>query len=157
MPTNLYGLGDKFDLESSHVLPALIRKMHEAKTGGCNEVVVWGTGTPRREFLFSDDLADACVHLLNLPEEQIERIFSAQYPPLINIGTGSDISIKELAQIVKRVVGFTGELAFDTTKPDGTQRKLLDISQLKQMGWRHRVELEEGIAEAYQAFLTSIR
>jgi len=154
MPTNLYGPGDNYDLQNSHVLPALIRKMHEAKLEGRNEVVVWGTGTPRREFLFSNDLADACVHLLNLPPEQIKWMFSAQHPPLINIGSGADISIKELAQIVKQTVGFEGELVFDTTKPDGTPRKLLDVSRLKQLGWRYRVELAEGVSAAYDAFLT---
>ena len=154
MPTNLYGPGDNYDLQNSHVLPALIRKMHEAKLEGRNEVVVWGTGTPRREFLFSDDLADACVHLLNLPREQIEGMFSAQHPPLINIGSGTDISIKELAQIVKQVVGFQGELVFDTTKPDGTPRKLLDLSRLKQLGWSYRMALPDGVTAAYEEFLT---
>ena len=152
MPTNLYGPGDNYDLQNSHVLPALIRKMHEAKLEGRNEVVVWGTGTPRREFLFSDDLADACVHLLNLPPEQIEWMFSAQHPPLINIGSGEDISIKELAQIVKQVVGFQGELVFDTTKPDGTPRKLMDVSKMNEFGWGATVGCVEGVRAANKAY-----
>ncbi|MCL6523649.1 MAG: GDP-L-fucose synthase [Thermoflavifilum sp.] len=141
MPTNLYGINDNFDLETSHVLPALLRKFHEARISGAPEVVVWGTGTPRREFLYVDDLADACVFLMNHPEE----------PSLINIGTGEDISIAELAELIQQVVGYTGKIVFDTTKPDGTPRKLLDVSRLHEMGWHHKTSLKEGIRKVYEA------
>ncbi|HEY4651398.1 MAG TPA: GDP-L-fucose synthase [Pontibacter sp.] len=142
MPTNLYGYNDNYDLNNSHVLPALIRKFHEAKENGATEVVVWGTGSPKREFLFADDLADACLYLM---EHYNER-------ELVNIGTGEDISIKELALLVKEVTGFEGELVFDTTKPDGTPRKLMDVSKLHNTGYRHKIELREGIALAYADF-----
>ena len=132
MPTNLYGPGDNYDLQTSHVLPALIRKMHEAKERGDREVVVWGTGTPRREFLYSDDMADACLMLMNLPDERFDAILEQyqleQYqPPLINVGCGEDVSIRELAETVAKVVGFEGKLVFDASKPDGTMRKLLNV------------------------------
>jgi GDP-L-fucose synthase len=143
MPTNLYGPGDNFDLHRSHVLPALIRKFHEAKQRGEREVVVWGTGRPRREFLHVDDLAKACVVLM-------ER-YDGQEP--INVGWGEDVSILELAGIVQGVVGFTGELRFDTSKPDGTPRKLLDISRLKAQGWKPEIALRDGIAATYRWFL----
>ena len=143
MPTNLYGPGDNFNLESSHVLPALIRKAHEAKQRGDAELVVWGTGTPLREFLYADDLADACVFLM-------EKGFDG---PLINVGCGTDVSIRELAERVVKVVGFEGRLTFDTSKPDGTPRKLMDVSLLNSLGWQPRVGLDEGIALAYQDFL----
>jgi len=146
MPTNLYGPGDNYDLETSHVLPALIRKMHEAKSAGESEVVVWGTGNPRREFLYSDDLADACVFLMETCEYETIGEF-------INIGIGDDITIRELAELTARVVGFTGELVFDTSKPDGTPQKLLDISRLRSLGWQARTNLEQGIALAYKDFL----
>jgi GDP-L-fucose synthase len=152
MPTNLYGPGDNYDLEKSHVLPALIRKMHEAKARGAAEVVIWGTGTPRREFLYSDDMADACVFLMNLPEEQFSRLFSTDTPPLINIGSGTDLTILELAERVAKAVGFKGNLRLDPTKPDGTMRKLLDISRLSALGWRPRTPLENGIELAYRDF-----
>ena len=143
MPTNLYGPNDNYDLNNSHVLPALIRKAHEAKQRGDQELVVWGTGTPLREFLHADDLADACVYLM-------ERGFDG---PLINVGCGSDVSIRELAELVVKVVGFEGRLTFDTSKPDGTPRKLMDVGQLTSLGWTPRIGLEEGIGLAYQDFL----
>ncbi len=143
MPTNLYGPNDHYDLANSHVLPALIRKAHEAKLRGDAEYVVWGTGTPLREFLYVDDLADACVFLM-------ERGFDG---PLINVGAGADVSIAALADMVMRTVGFSGRIVYDHSKPDGTPRKLMDSSQLHAMGWQPRVGLEEGIARSYQDFL----
>jgi len=143
MPTNLYGPNDNYDLQTSHVLPALIRKAHEAKLRGDAEYVVWGSGTPMREFLYVDDLADACVHMM-------ERGYDG---PLVNIGTGQDVTIRELAQTVMDVVGFQGRIVFDATKPDGTPRKLLDVGRLHALGWKHKVALREGIALAYQDFL----
>jgi GDP-L-fucose synthase len=143
MPTNLYGPNDNFDLFSSHALPALLRKAHAAKTEGQRELVVWGSGNPRREFLHVDDLAAACVFLL-------EKYDS---PEIINVGCGEDISIRELAELICDVVGFKGELAWDTTKPDGTPRKLLDVSKVHALGWRHSIALREGIARTYQWFL----
>ena len=143
MPTNLYGPNDNYDLNNSHVLPALIRKAHEAKQRGDSELVVWGTGTPLREFLYADDLADACVYLM-------EQGYSG---PLVNIGTGTDIAIRELAETVVRVVGFEGKLTFDTSKPDGTPRKLMDVSRLKGLGWQASTGLADGIALAYKDFL----
>ena len=144
MPTNLYGIGDNYNLSNSHVLPALIRKMHEAKTSGINEVVLWGTGTPKREFLYSEDLADACIFLMkNYDDEQ-----------LVNIGTGEDIAIADLAELVKKVTGYTGSIVYDTSKPDGTPRRLMDITKLHKLGWTHKIELPEGIQLAYNNFLT---
>ena len=143
MPTNLYGINDNYDLNNSHVLPALIRKTHEAKVRGDKELVVWGTGTPMREFLYADDLADACVFLM-------EQGYSG---PLVNIGTGTDVTIRELAETVTRVLGFAGDLTFDASKPDGTPRKLMDVSRLTQLGWRASTRLEDGIRLAYQDFL----
>ena len=143
MPTNLYGINDNYDLHNSHVLPALIRKAHEAKQRGDAHLVVWGTGTPMREFLYADDLADACVHLMD----------SGYDGPLVNIGTGTDVTIRELAETVVRVVGFEGALQFDTSKPDGTPRKLMDVSRLRGLGWQARTTLEDGIQLAYQDFL----
>ncbi|MBL8279702.1 MAG: GDP-L-fucose synthase [Pelomonas sp.] len=143
MPTNLYGPNDNYDLQSSHVLPALIRKAHEAKLRGDKELVVWGTGTPLREFLYVDDLADACVHLMETGAEDV----------LVNVGVGEDVSIRDLATLVCEVVGFPGALVFDTTKPDGTPRKLMDVSLLASRGWRARTGLKEGIALAYDDFL----
>jgi len=153
MPTNLYGPGDNYDLQNSHVLPALIRKMHEAKLRGDTEVVVWGTGTPRREFLFSDDMADACVYLMNLPEEKFFALLQENIAPLINVGCGEDQSIRELAELVKSVVGFGGELLFDTSKPDGTPRKLLDVDKLARLGWNVKTQLQDGIKLAYTDYL----
>lgn len=143
MPTNLYGPNDNFDLLSSHVLPALLRKAHEAKKKGAREMLVWGSGTPRREFLHVDDLAAACVFLL-------EKYDSAE---IINIGCGEDISIRELAELICDVVGFQGDLTWDTTKPDGTPRKLLDVSKLHGLGWHHTIGLREGIARTYEWLL----
>ena len=151
MPTNLYGPGDNFDLASSHVLPALIRKTAEAKASGASEVVVWGTGTPRRELLYSDDMAQACCFLMNLDEERFSWLLEEDAPPLINIGTGEDVTIRELAETVARVVGFHGTLVFDETKPDGTPRKLLDVERLHRLGWRHSTTLEQGIQRTYEA------
>jgi GDP-L-fucose synthase len=156
MPTNLYGPGDNYDLSTSHVIPALIRKMHEARTRGASEVLVWGTGSPKREFLYSEDAADACVHLLGLAEESYRQLCeSTSRPPLVNIGSGEDLSIRDLAQTVARVVGFEGRLVFDASKPDGTPRKLLDVSRLTGLGWRYKTKFEDGLRLAYADFLTS--
>jgi GDP-L-fucose synthase len=149
MPTNLYGPGDNYDLSGSHVLPALIRKMHEARTRSSLEVVVWGTGTPRREFLHSEDMADACLTVMNLPDKDLALIAGGDAPPLINIGCGTDISIRELAELVAEIVGFSGQIVMDTSKPDGTPRKLLDISRLAALGWRPKIDLKEGIRRVY--------
>jgi GDP-L-fucose synthase len=153
MPTNLYGPGDSYDLNNSHVLPALIRKMHEAKKGGHEEVVIWGTGSPLREFLYSEDMAEACVYLLDLPAAKFEEFVSVTHPPLVNIGYGEDLSIAELARTVARVIGFRGRLRFDTSKPDGTPRKLLDSGRINALGWRARTGFDAGIAAAYKDFL----
>jgi GDP-L-fucose synthase len=142
MPTNLYGPGDNFDLQTSHVLPALIRKFHEAKLNQSPTVEVWGSGTPRREFLHSDDLADACLFLMNNYEGN----------EIVNIGVGEDISIRELAERVKNVVGYEGEITFNTSVPDGTPRKLVDVSRISGLGWSARISLEEGLRSVYQAF-----
>ena len=152
MPTNLYGPGDNYDLQNSHVLPALIRKMHEAKENNVREVVVWGTGKPRREFLYSEDMADACVTLMSMTDEPFDAQ-ATQYPPLINIGCGEDLTIKDLAETVAKIVGFKGTLKLDTSKPDGTPRKLLDVGRLYSLGWRPTVELDAGIKAAYEDFL----
>jgi len=152
MPTNLYGPGDNYDLKNSHVLPALIRKMHEAKMRGDKEVTVWGTGTPRREFLHSDDMADACVFLINLSDEKFASILNpagGREPPLINIGCGQDLTIRSLADAVAQGIGYTGAIVFDAGQPDGTPRKLLDVSKLTALGWRTRVSLQEGIQKTY--------
>jgi GDP-L-fucose synthase len=143
MPTNLYGPQDNFDLHTSHVLPALIRKFHEAKENNAASVEVWGTGTPKREFLYSDDLADACLYLMN----------NYSGNDIVNIGVGEDLPIKELAEKIKEVVGFKGEIQFDTTKPDGTPRKLVDVTKLNSLGWKAATSLEEGLKKAYQWFL----
>ncbi|MCJ8210223.1 GDP-L-fucose synthase [Mucilaginibacter sp. RS28] len=143
MPTNLYGYNDNYHPQNSHVLPAMIRRFNEAKQNNLADVTIWGTGTPKREFLFADDLAEACFYLMQNYNE----------PGLVNIGTGEDISIKDLAELVKKVIGFEGEIKFDTTKPDGTPRKLMDVSKLHSQGWKHTIELEEGIQLAYQDFL----
>lgn len=151
MPTNLYGPNDNFDLKNSHVLPALIRKTAEAMQRGDTQLTVWGTGTPRRELLYSDDLARASVFLLNLDPETYASLFTENDPPLVNIGTGEDVTIRELAETVARVLGFSGSLAFDTTKPDGTPRKLMDVSKLHSLGWKHEIGLEQGIGLTWQA------
>jgi len=152
MPTILYGPGDNYDLQTSHVLPALIRKAHEAKSRGDEALVVWGTGKPRREFLYSDDMADACVALLRLEDQRFQSAIGT-YPPLVNVGSGTDLTIRELAEVVSRIVGFRGALRFDTAKPDGTPRKLLDVSRMTKLGWAPKVSMEEGIALAYREFL----
>lgn len=143
MPTNLYGFNDNYHPQNSHVLPALIRKFHEAKVNKTDTVTIWGSGSPMREFLFADDLADACFYLMQNYNE----------PNLINVGTGEDLSIKELALLIKEIVGFEGELVFDSSKPDGTPRKLMDVSKLHGKGWKHKINLPDGIALAYQDFL----
>lgn len=144
MPTNMYGLNDNYHPENSHVLPALIRRFHEAKETGLPSVTIWGSGKPKREFLNSDDLADACIYLMN----------NYSGKEIVNVGCGEDVSIKELAELVKEVTGFAGNLVFDTTRPDGTPRKLLDVSKLHGLGWKHKIALKEGIKTAYQDFLT---
>lgn len=154
MPTNLYGPGDHYDLENSHVIPALIRKMHEAKVNGTDHVVIWGTGKPRREFLYSDDAANACVFLMNLADEKVDAILANDHSfPIINIGYGNDLTISELAELIAEVVGFNGSLIFDSSKPDGTPRKLLDINRLSGLGWKPSTELREGLIMTYKDFL----
>lgn len=150
MPTNLFGPHDNFDPETSHAMAALIRKFHEAKTQGRPAVEVWGTGTPRREFLHSDDLADAGFFLMNLPDKEFDAFVHEYGTPLVNIGVGRDISIAELAHLIKDITGCSGDLVFDTTKPDGTFQKLLDVSRMSSHGWQARFSLREGIAHAYQ-------
>ncbi len=156
MPTNLYGPNDNYDLNNSHVLPALLRKMHEAKQANAKEVVVWGTGTPKREFLYSEDMADACIYLLEQMEDKLTSLFNDEHPPLVNIGCGEDLTIKELAQLVADVVGFRGALTFDTTKPDGTMRKVMDVSRINALGWKRTMLLKDGIALSYQDMLNKI-
>lgn len=143
MPTNLYGTGDNYHPTNSHVLPALIRRFHEARENGDSSVTVWGSGTPRREFLYADDLADACLFLMQTYNEK----------QMVNIGTGEDLSIRELAHLVGEIIGFTGDIHFDATKPDGTPRKLMDVSRLHALGWKHTTPLHEGISKAYRDFL----
>lgn len=159
MPTNLYGPGDSYDLANSHVIPALIRKMHEARVAGAATATVWGSGKPRREFLYSEDMADACVTLMNLPDHVFQTLLAADRadgtPPVVNIGVGNDLTIAELARLVADVVGFQGELVFDTSKPDGTPRKLLDSSRINQLGWHPHTSLREGIRLSYQDFMTA--
>jgi GDP-L-fucose synthase len=155
MPTNLYGPNDNYDLQNSHVLPALLRKMHEARQRGDAEVVVWGTGMPRREFLYSDDMADASIYLMALPEQRYAGLVAPQALPLINIGVGTDVTIRELAELAARTVGFTGRLVFDANKPDGTPRKLLSVDKLHALGWTARIGLEQGMRMAYADFLQS--
>ena len=153
MPTNLYGPGDNYDLETAHVLPALIRKMHEAKLAGSNEVNLWGSGTPRREFLYSDDLARALIFLAFLDDKKYTALTSPSICPVINIGCGSDISIAELANVIAQVVGYAGAFVHDRTKPDGTMQKRLDVSKLSALGWSQTIPLADGIKTAYEAFL----
>lgn len=160
MPTNLYGSGDNYHLENSHVIPALIRKFHEAKLRGAPSVTVWGTGAPRREFMFSDDMAEACVFLMNLPDEKWQNLLGSNEattgefsPPLINIGVGEDLTIGELSEMIRDVVGFQGRIVFDSTKPDGTPRKLLDVSKLSALGWQARTSLKSGLGIAYKSFI----
>ena len=151
MPTNLYGPGDNFDAANSHVLPALIRKAVEARNAGAGQLTVWGSGKPRREFLFSEDLAEACVFLLNVPEPVYAGLLGSETGPVINIGTGEDLTIRELAQLVLRVIGYRCDLAFDTSKQDGTPRKLLDVSRIHALGWKARTSLEDGVRLTYEA------
>ena len=144
MPTNLYGPNDNYDLQNSHVLPALIRKFHTAKITGAPSVTLWGTGSPKREFLYVDDLANACLHLMQHYNEK----------QFLNIGTGEDMPIRELAELIKKIVGYDGEIVWDTNKPDGTPRKLMDVSKAHSLGWKHEISLEEGIKKTYANFLT---
>ena len=162
MPTNLYGPGDNYHPTNSHVIPALLRKFHEAKQRGDASVTVWGTGTPRREFLYSDDMADACVFLMNLPDERFgallgsdESVSGRFEPPLVNIGVGHDVTIAELAALVARVVGFEGRIAYDTSRPDGTPRKLMDVGLLRGAGWQASTGLEDGLRRAYAEFVAA--
>lgn len=156
MPTNLYGPNDNYDLSTSHVLPALLRKMHEAKINGAAEVVVWGTGSPRREFLHSDDMADACVFLLNLPDAQFNAVTQSEtQAPLFNVGCGEDLTIAELAETIRDEVGFKGKLTFDHSKPDGTPRKLLDVSRMSDLGWKAGIPLRAGLESVYREFLST--
>lgn len=162
MPNNLYGPGDNYDPQHSHVLPAFIRKFHEAKAGGAKSVTLWGTGKPRREMLHSDDMAEACVSMMELPDADFDRLLGAQpsahspqpSPPLINIGWGEDYTISEMAERVREIVGYRGDICWDSTKPDGTPRKLLDISRMKALGWSPKISLETGLRGAYQDFLS---
>ncbi|MDT3705188.1 MAG: GDP-L-fucose synthase [Thiobacillus sp.] len=157
MPTNLYGPGDNYHPENSHVIPALIRRFHEAKLANAPSVTVWGTGTPKREFLYSDDMADACVYLMNLPDDKFVPLLGQDrndgLAPLVNIGVGHDLSIRELAETVREVVGYQGALEFDATKPDGTPRKLMDVGRLNTMGWKAGTAMQVGLAYAYKDFL----
>ena len=160
MPTNLYGPGDNYHPEHSHVIPGLLRKFHEAKVAGARTVTVWGTGTPRREFLYSDDMARACVHLLKLDDDRFSRLLGSDEmqtgrfdPPLVNVGVGHDVTIRELAETIGRIVGFDGGIEYDTSKPDGTPRKLMDVGKLHSLGWKAEVGLEAGLRNAYEEFL----
>ncbi|MCY7308474.1 MAG: NAD-dependent epimerase/dehydratase family protein, partial [Rhodoferax sp.] len=161
MPTNLYGPGDNYHPENSHVLPALIRKFHEAKVRGDKTVTVWGTGTPRREFMYSEDMADACVFLMNLPDDKFQGLLGKDEsktgrfePPLINIGVGEDVTIRELADLIASITGFDGATALDASKPDGTMRKLMDVTRLNVAGWSALTALRDGLAVAYAEFCT---
>lgn len=159
MPTNLYGPGDNYHLENSHVIPALIRRFHEAKANNASSVTMWGTGKPHREFLYSNDMADACVFLMNLEDDKFDSLLGSDesktgvfLPPVVNIGCGLDLPIHELAEMIRDVIGFSGNILFDTTKPDGTPRKLLDITRLTCTGWQQKVDLEEGLKLSYKDF-----
>lgn len=163
MPTNLYGPGDNYHPTHSHVIPALLRKFHEAKAQGASSVTVWGTGTPRREFLYADDMAEACVYLMNLPDARYAALLGSDEsrsgrfePPLVNVGTGEDVTIAELAELVRRTVGFDGHIAYDPSKPDGTPRKLMDVGVLAAAGWKARTPLAAGLASAYAEFRASL-
>lgn len=154
MPTNLYGPGDNYDLNNSHVLPALIRKMHEAKLYGTNEVVLWGSGKPKREFLYVDDLANALVHLAALDDKRYDALVAPAQCPLINIGTGTDLTIRELAETVAAVVGYKGKFVHDASKPDGTMRKVMDVGKINGLGWKATTSLKDGIALSYEDFVS---
>jgi GDP-L-fucose synthase len=153
MPTNLYGPGDNYHPENSHVIPALIRRFHEAKLAQAPSVAIWGTGTPKREFLYVDDMAAASVHVMNLPKPTYEQHTSPMLSH-INVGYGTDVSIAEAAQAIAQVVGYTGAVTFDTSKPDGTPRKWMDSSRLNSLGWQAQVSLLQGLTQAYQDFLS---
>ncbi|VTU19040.1 GDP-L-fucose synthase family protein [Variovorax sp. PBL-E5] len=153
MPTNMYGPGDNFHAQNSHVLPALIRRFHEAKVRGDPSVTVWGSGTPRREFMFSSDIGDAIAFLLALPDPQFTHLTRPEQAPLINIGVGEDVTIREVAERIRATVGYRGELAFDASKPDGTPRKLLDVSRMSELGWKASTDLDTGLRAAYAAYL----
>ncbi len=156
MPTNLYGPGDSYDLKNSHVLPALIRKMHEAKVAGASEVVLWGSGTPRREFLHVDDLANALVFLATLDDTRYNALVEPSRCPLINVGSGEDLAIRELAEIVAGVVGYQGRFVQDTSKPDGTMRKIMDVSKIRNLGWSPNTNLKDGIALTYDSYISDL-
>lgn len=155
MPTNLYGIGDNYHPENSHVIPALIRRVHESKINNNSILTVWGTGSPRREFMYSEDMADACIYIMNLSEQQYNSFINEKKAPLINIGVGNDITIKELVNSICEVIGYEGEIVFDTTKPDGTMRKLMDISLLSNHGWKAKTDFKHGLELAYNDFLKS--
>jgi GDP-L-fucose synthase len=155
MPTNLYGPGDNYDLSTSHVLPALLRKFHEAKLRNERTVTVWGTGKPRREFLHSDDMADACIHLMELPDKALDERLGLDRPPLVNIGCGEDLTIAELAVNIRDAVGGRAEISYDLTKPDGTPQKLLDITLVRSLGWRPRIRLAAGLRSTYESFVNA--
>ena len=152
MPTNLYGPGDNYDLESSHVLPALIRKIHEAKINNLQSVEIWGSGKPKREFLHADDLASALIYLMNLDQDKFSELTNPNKAPLINIGTGSDLSIIDLAELIKDIVGFDGNFKLNTSKPDGTLRKVLNVEKINKLGWSSKINLRDGLAQTYQDF-----
>ncbi len=156
MPTNLYGPGDNYDIHTSHVVPALIRRMHEAKQAGADCIRVWGSGTPRRELLHADDMASAAVFVMNLDDASFDLITrSAERPPLVNVGYGSDLTIREQAELIRAVVGYQGEIAWDVTQPDGTPRKFLDSSRIHSMGWAPKITLEQGLRDTYHGFVVS--
>lgn len=160
MPTNLYGPEDNYHPENSHVIPALIHKFHQAKINHHPSVTVWGTGTPRREFLFSDDMADACLHLMNIPDEQFKKLSAGDrndgLPPLVNIGVGEDLTIKELAKLIGEVVGYGGSVEFDSSKPDGTMRKLMDVGLINSLGWTASKIFRDGLISAYENYLSNL-
>lgn len=156
MPTNLYGPGDNYDLNNSHVLPALIRKMHEAKISGADEVVLWGSGKPKREFLYVDDLANALVYLATLDDERYDKLVESTRCPLINVGSGEDLTIRELAETVAKAVGYTGKFVQDISKPDGTMRKIMDVSRINNLGWKAKISLADGISFAYREYVLGI-
>ena len=163
MPTNLYGPGDNYHPDNAHVIPALIRRFHAAKHAKAPTVTVWGSGTPRREFMYSEDMADACIHLMNLPDATFDTLLGSDeaatgifMPPVVNIGVGVDLTIKELAQTIKEVVGYSGRIEFDPSKPDGTPRKLMDVSRLHSLGWKARTGFRDGLAIVYEDYLRSI-
>jgi GDP-L-fucose synthase len=154
MPTNLYGVGDNYHPENSHVIPALIRRFHDAKMSNAPEVVIWGSGSPMREFLYVDDMAAACVHVMNL-DKSVYDLYTEPMLSHINVGFGSDVTIKDLAQVVGEVVGYQGEIDFDPTKPDGTAKKLMDSGRLNSLGWKAQVNLKDGLSLAYQDYLAN--